>query len=253
MKVFKGFLCVLLAGWIMIGCGGGGSSESQESTAEMSSQEQAEIVAAALTADQGGVGKDVEQIADPAETQSQASVDLDLTVSVELVCYDAESQPLEECDHDTTDAIEYHSAIQGQFTSNVLYFQDFVIDNHSDFTAAELLSGMALIQGTHSNHSSYARSSSFNNVEVLFNLDSELVVKDLVIDREAWDRFPEAGTVEGNMSGSYQRSSSFSNTAVEFDFGFIATYMGDNTAEIELSNGAVFSVHLGTCKVTEVE
>lgn len=253
MKAFKGFLGVLLFGWIMIACGGGGSSESSDSTSDLSSQEQAEIVAAALTADQGGIGKDIEEIANPATIQSQGAVTLELAVSADVSCFDADDQPQAQCDAYTTDTIEYESVIQGRFSSSILFFQDFVIDNYSEFTATGLLSGHVLIEGTHNNHSSYARSASFNNVEVYYNLDSELAVRDLIVDLNAWDAIPEAGTVEGTVSGDYERSSSYNQTAVGFSFHFIATYVGHNTAHIELSNGALFSVHLGSCTVSELD
>ncbi|MBI5895195.1 MAG: hypothetical protein HZB24_04005 [Desulfobacterales bacterium] len=253
MKAFKGFLVVLLSGWIMIACGGGGSSESEQSTGELSSQEQAEIVAAALSADQGGVGKDIENIARPADMQAQAVASFELTVSADMTFYDAGNQPQAGYDPETTDAIEYQSVIQGQFSSNICYFQEYVIDNRSSFMATDLLSGTALIEGSHSNHSSYVRSAAFNDVEVHFNLESDLTVVGLIVDLDAFDAIPEAGTIEGTISGSYERSSSYNHITEEFYFHFTATYMGDNTAEIELSNGAFFSVHLGSGTVTELE
>ncbi|MFZ1986479.1 MAG: hypothetical protein WAU91_18870 [Desulfatitalea sp.] len=253
MKACKGILMVLFFSCVMIACGGGGSSESEETTSALSSQEQAEIVAATLSTDQGGVGQDIESLARPADRQAQAAANLSLTVSAEMNFYDAENQLQAGYNPETTDRIEYESVIQGQFTTNSCYFQEYVIDNRSAFLATDLLSGTAVIDGTHSNHSSYVRSSSVNNTEVHYNLACDLAAVGVVIDLDANDTFPEAGMIEGTVSGSYERITSLSHVTKELYFHFTATYMGDNTAEIELSDGTIFSVHLGSGAVAELD
>jgi len=109
------------------------------------------------------------------------------------------------------------------------------------------------INGTHTNHSSYDRTQPLIHADVHYQLDSELILTDVTVDLDASDTFPESGTIEGTVTGSYQRVAPAWQQTSQFNFHFIATYLGDNTAEVELGDGTIFIVRLDTGVVQNLE
>ncbi len=249
--------CALLA------CGTGGTTDggSLDTSDELTTREQAEIVASALSSDQGGLGEDIEIIADIPNQATRQSVGSELerdanaflTVSASLYFYDSEGNLQEEYDAATTDRIDYESSIEGDFTSAILFFQELEIDNSSDLMVNDLLSDIITIDGSHSNRSSYRRINPILLSEVTFDLDCNLLIAGLTVDLTAIDTFPESGTIEGSISGTYERDMPFSHVTKRLHFDFIAVYQGDNTAEVELSNGTIFRIHLVTGEVMDLD
>lgn len=251
-------MLALVFSLIVMACGGGGTSESEPNTNDMSAQEQAELVAAALSSDQGGVGDDIAIVSQAANGNLQQQTQMPnatygYSVSVNIDFYDAENTLQEAYDADTTDQIDYESVIQGEITNGTGYFSELNIDNRSDFSVDEILSRTAWINGIHTNHSSYHRIENISQAEVNFELDCELLVTDLTVDLDAGDTFPESGTIEGTLSGSYERIGAYGQHTYTFSFHFLATYIGDNTAEIELDDGRIFIVHLDSGSVQSME
>ncbi|MDA8140521.1 MAG: hypothetical protein M0036_17895 [Desulfobacteraceae bacterium] len=255
MKTWKGILFVLLCCSVMVACGGGDDSASQsdQSTADLSSTEQAQLVAATLSTDQGGVGKDIATVAKPASLQTQASGQASLTVSAKIEYSDADGHYQDNYDAATTDHIKYKSQITGKLTTNACYFQDLSIDNGSEFIVDGLTTGSAVINGAHHNHSHYVRKATFNSNQVSFDLACDLSLSGVIVDMNTTDCIPEEGTIEGSIAGSYVRNGAHANISKQINFQFTVTYMGDNTAEIQVSGNAVFSVNLNTGAVTETD
>jgi hypothetical protein len=152
-----------------------------------------------------------------------------------------------------TDRIECRSLIQGQISDGTGFFSDASLGNESDFTISDILSGIAWINGTHTNHSAYSRTQQLAHAEVQCQLDSELAMTDVTVNLGAADTFPESGTIERSLSGSYEQSTSTGQQTSQFNFHFIATYLGDNTAEVTLDDGTIFTVHLGSGAVEILE
>lgn len=255
MKTLKGLiLAILFCGFVMA-CGGDGDSQSEQSSNDLTDREQAELVAATLTAKEGGLGKDFENIAQAAAEEDQEDrsiVQGDLDVSAQMEFYDAQGAVQAHFDFDTTDSIQYNSQIKGNLSLKGCYFQEFVLNNQSNFTVDEILSGVAFIDGTHHLHASYARESSLTGAEVNFNLDCDLTVTGVTVDMHKIDIIPDMGTIQGSIAGSYVRNGVHADINHQVDFGFSVTYMGNNKAEIDLDGGAVFSVNLDTGNVIEI-
>jgi len=251
IMMLLGFALVLAA------CGGGTSTDSVQNASDLSSQEQAQLVASALSAPQGGVEDDIATASDAAVgglQQSQArNASFGYAVSVSIDFYDDQDNLQQAYDPDTTDRIDYQSLIQGQISSGTGFFYELSIDNQSDFTVRQILSGIAWINGVHTNHSAYRRFQPLTQADVHFQLDSELILTDVTVDLEASDTFPESGTVEGSLTGSYERVAPAWRQSSSFNFHFIATYLGDNTAEVELGSGTTFTVRLDTGAVQNLE
>ena len=228
---------------------------------ELSTREQAEIVAAALASDKGGVGEDITTIANvPAEAARQSVVhelqraaQASLTISVTMDFYDDQGNLQEAFSPSTTDRIDYRSLIQGDLSSANGFFQQLNIDNRSDFMATELLSGIITIDGTHSNHSSYSRTNPLTSAEVQFSLDCNLMITGLTVNLHDVDTFPESGTIEGSIAGTYERDDPFWHVSKRLNFSFVAIYQGDNTAQIELSDGTIFTIRLDSGQVLDLE
>ncbi len=257
MRVFQ-WMMIVAFGFVALACGGGGTSGSGDGTTELSSEEQAEIVSAALSADQGGVADDIAIVAEAATGEPQDPVQspnavYNYSISVNIDFYDAEDNLQPGYDAETTDRIDYESLIQGEITEGEGYFTDLSIDNRSNFTVDEILSRTAWINGTHTNNSSYSRVTFVTEAEVHFELDCEFIVTDVTVDLDAADTFPESGTIEGTLFGSYERSGPFGRYTSTFSFHFIATYVGDNTAEVELDDGTIFIVQLASGSVQFIE
>ncbi len=256
------WMMIIVFSFIAIACGGsgGGSSGSgtEASVAALDSEEQAELVAAALSAEQGGISEDIDIATQAATNGSQQQVQsakatYNYSVSLTIDFYDAMDFLQDSYDPDTTDRIDYESRIQGDITNGVGYFTDFSIDNRADFTVDEILSRTVWIDGIHTNNSSYTRTTFFTGEEVQFDLDCAVIVSDVTVDLDAADRFPESGTIEGTINGTHTRRGPFGERTHQFNFHFIATYLGDNTAEVELADGTVFIVQLvsGSVQFTE--
>lgn len=252
MKKLKGLILAMLFCGLVMACGGDGDSQSEQSSNDLTDREQAELVAATLTAKEGGLGKDFENIAQTSSQEGRSLVQGDLDASAQMQCYDAQGALQEHFDLDTTDSIQYDSQIKGNLTLKGCYFQEFVLDNQSNFTVDEILSGVAIIDGTHHLHASYARESSLTGTEVSFNLDCDLTVTGVTVKMNTIDIIPDMGTVQGFFAGSYVRNGVHADINHQVDFGFSVTYMGDNKAEIDLDGGAVFSVNLDTGNVIEI-
>lgn len=257
MKAMK-LMLILMFGLMLTACGGGGTADQDQNTADLSTQEQAELVATALSAQQGGVEDDIITATDAAtgtsaqRSQSRAA-SLGYTISVNIDFYDALDNLQNVYDPATTDRIDYHSLIQGRITNGTGFFRELSIDNRSDFSVRQILSRLAWINGTHTNHSSYDRTQPLTQAEVHYQLDCELILTDVTVDLDAADTFPESGTIEGTLSGSYQRVAPNWQQTSQFRFYFFATYVGNNTAEVELADGTVFTVHLQTGTVQNLE
>ena len=251
-------MLILIFGLILTACGGGGATEPDQTTADLSTQERAELVAAALSAQQGGVEDDINTATatatGAAAQSSQArAASLGFTISVNVDFYDELDNLQGTYDPETTDRIDYQSLIQGRITNGTGFFRELSIDNQSDFSVRQILSGIAWINGTHTNHSSYDRTQPLTNANVHYQLDCELILTDVTVDLDAADTFPESGTIEGTLAGAYERVAPNWQQTSQFNFHFIATYLGDNTAEVELADGTRFTVHLETGTVQNLD
>jgi hypothetical protein len=250
-------MLVLMFGLMMTACGGGNTTEPDQNTADLSTQEQAELVASALSAQQGGVEDDISTATQAAagasaqRLQMQASLGYSISVNVDF--YDEFDNLQDVYDPETTDRIDYQSLIQGQITNGTGFFRELSIDNRSDFSVRQILTGIAWINGTHTNHSSYDRTQVLTQADVHYQLDCELILTDVTVDLDAADTFPESGTIEGTVAGSYERVAPTWRQTSQFNFHFIATYLGDNTAEVELGDGTIFTVHLESGTVENLE
>lgn len=256
MKSIKTLIVALSICLTFFGCSGDGDSEkssSGEGSATLSADDKAEIVAAAIVSDTGGIGKDIENIVDPETTTAEPTKDFSLDISAELYFYDDQDQRQSSYDRDTTDRIDYESLIQGHIDKDYGFFQELDIDNQADFSATELLAGTAIIYGSHSNHSSYRRTRWATGADVEYSLDCDLSVVGVMVDLDAWDRIPEAGTIEGTISGFWERTNDHSTLTKELYFGFSVVYLGDNRAEIELDDNSFFSIDLVSGEVTPVD
>lgn len=254
MESLKTLIAVLVISLALFGCGdtqdSGQDSSSEASDNTLSSDEKAHIVAAALTSDTGGIGKDFENTVTPATTTTDRAGNLSLNVSAELFFYDDQDQSQSSYDRETTDRIDYEALIQGHLSKNHGFFQELDINNKADFMATQLLSGTAIIDGGHSNHSSYRRTRWVTGTDVEYSLDCDLSVVGIAIDLDAWDRIPEAGTVEGTVSGFSRKTNDIATLTKELYFHFIAVYIGDNSAEIEIDDDSFFTIDLVSGEVT---
>jgi hypothetical protein len=257
MKPMK-IMLILLFGLSLTACGGSGTTEPEQNTAGLSTQEQAELVASALSARQGGVEDDIVTATQKAAGTSAQPLQLQAaslgyTISVNVEFYDALDNLQDAYDPETTDRIDYHSLIQGQITNGTGFFRELSIDNRSEFSVRQIQTGIAWINGSHTNHSSYDRTQPLTQADVHYQLECELILTDITVDMDAPDTFPESGTIEGNITGSYQRVAPTWQQTSQFNFHFIATYLGDNTAEVELGDGTLFTVHLENGTVENLE
>jgi hypothetical protein len=252
MKPVKLFLIVMCLGLLMMACGGGSSSnESDDNTVDLSKQDQANLVATALSSQSGGIEDDINTATgaadgDPQPQNKSRAADLSLTVDVSVTYYDAQGHEQEAYDAETTDAIDYHRLIQGHLENNAAYFTEINVNNQSDFYVADILSRLVVIDGAHTIHSDYTRSNPITQIEVSFEVDGELTLTAVAVDLDEDNTFPESGIIEGSLSGSLVRSGIGWEQTTRFSFHFIATYLGDNTAEVELTDGTTFIVRLDT-------
>ncbi len=259
MKRLSILLILVFITAFVFGCNGEESSNgSNPESTELGQQDQVQLIASALSSGSGGIGDDLDSVSQAANGQVEKRANLknltaSLNIAVELDFYDAQDNLQAGYDPDTTDRIDYESLISGEIRDSDGYFRDLTVDNRSDFSVTNILSRIAMIDGTHTNFSSYARTQQFPPAEVTFEMDSELVLTAVTVDLDASDNFPESGTLEGTFSGLLEKIGVGWSKIKEFDFHFICTYVGDNTAEILLDDGTIWTIHLDTGEVEEQE
>ena len=249
-------MMAVLACTALMACGSGGTSGdvSLDDSDELTTREQAEIVVAALTSEQGGLGEDLEIIVDVPreavrlgpESEPGRDAHASLSVSASLTFYDGEGNLQEDYSPTTTDRIDYESSIEGEFTSDLLFFHDFDIDNGSSLIVDGLLTDIITIDGSHLNRSSYRRVNPLTLTEVTLDLDCTLLVTGLTVDLTEINAFPESGTIEGAVEVTYERDSLIGELTKRIRFDFVADYRDDNRVEVELSDGTLFTLHLDT-------
>jgi hypothetical protein len=257
MKRLSILIILVFSVAFVFGCKGDESSNdpNPEST-ELERQDEVQLIASALSSGSGGIGDDLGAVSQAANGQVEKRAKLQnlnasLNISVEVDFYDEQDNLQSGYDPDTTDRIDYESLISGEIRDSDGYFRDLSVDNRSDFSVTNILSRIATIDGTHTNFSSYTRTQQFPPAEVNFEMDSELVLTAVTVDLDASDDFPESGTLEGTFSGLHEKIGVGWSDIKEFDFHFICTYIGDNTAEILLDDGTVWTIHLDTGEVEE--
>lgn len=259
MKRLSIFLILVFFTAFVFGCNGEeGSNESNPESTELERQDQVQLIASALSSGSGGVGDDLGAVSQAANGGVEKRANLQnltasLNISVEVDFYDAEDNLQSGYDPNTTDRIDYESLISGEIRDSDGYFRDLTVDNRSDFSVTNILSRIAMVDGTHTNFSSYTRTQQFPPAEVNFEMDSELVLTAVTVDLDAGDDFPESGTLEGTFSGLHEKIGVGWSEVKEFDFHFICTYIGDNTAEILLDDGTIWTIHLDTGELEEQE
>ena len=190
-------MLTLMLGLVLTACGGGSTAQQEQNAGDLSSQQQAELVATALSAQQGGVEDDIATATQAAsgnlQQQAQMSnASLGYTISVNIDFYDEQDELQQTYDPDTSDRIDYQSLIQGRITNGTGFFSELSIDNRSGFSVEDIISRFIWINGSHTNHSSYSRTQLITNADVRFQLDSELILTDVAVDLDASDTFPES-------------------------------------------------------------
>jgi hypothetical protein len=259
MKQLSILLILVFSAAFVFGCKGDESpNEPNPESTELERQDEVQLIASALSSGSGGIGDDLGAVSQAANGQVEKRAKLQnlnasLNISVEVDFYDEQDNLQSGYDPDTTDRIDYESLISGEIRDSDGYFRDLTVDNRSDFSVTDILSRIATIDGTHTNFSSYTRTQRFPPAEVNFEMDSELVLTAVTVDLDAGDDFPESGTLEGTFSGLLEKIGVGWSDIKEFDFHFICTYTGDNTAEILLDDGTVWTIHLDTGELEEQE
>jgi hypothetical protein len=256
MKRLSILIVLMITALLVFGCTSESSDESSTESVKLDQQDQVQLVANALTSGSGGIGDDLDTVTQAADGNVERRAALknlsaSLNMSVEIDFYDAEDNLQTGYDPDTTDRIDYESLISGEISNSDGYFRELSVDNRSDFSVTDILSRTATVNGTHTNYSSYIRNQSLPPAEVTFEMDGELILTDVTVDLDATDSFPESGTLEGTFSGLLEKIGVGWSDIKQFDFHFVCTYIGDNTAEVELDDGTIWTIHLDTGNVEE--
>lgn len=256
MKRLSILIVLMITAVLTFGCTSESSDESNTESVQVDQQDQVQLVAKALTSGSGGIGDDLDTVTQAADGNVERRAALknlsaSLNMSVEIDFYDAEDKLQTGYDPDTTDRIDYESLISGEISNSDGYFRELSVDNRSDFSVTDILSRTATVNGTHTNYSSYIRNQSLPPAEVTFEMDGELILTDVTVDLDAHDSFPESGTLEGTLSGLIEKIGVGWSDIKQFDFHFVCTYIGDNTAEVVLGDGSTWTIHLDTGDVEE--
>jgi hypothetical protein len=259
MKRLSIALILVFISAIVFGCNTEESSdETNVQSVDLERQDQLQLISSSLSSGSGGVGDNLGEVSQAANGQAEnrdgmKHLTASLNISVEVDYYDAQDNLQSGYYSDTTDRIDYESLISGEIKDSNGYFRDLTVDNRSDFSVTDILSGIVTIDGTHTNFSSYTRNQQFPPAEVNFEMDGESVLTAVTVDLDASDDFPESGTLEGTFSGLLEKIGVGWSEVKEFDFHFVCTYTGDNTAEIVLDDGTTWTIHLDTGEVEEQE
>lgn len=241
---------------IIFGCEKNATTPADTSEIQLTDNEQMDIVAAEIAADNGGIIADVAMATAIARSgysglAKPASFDTTftrgwITYSLSLSFYNA--QGIEQIFYipAVTDKIVYNGSLTGQYSSENPK-QEISLNKSASFVITGITTDVITINGTATNNSSYEFSGT--RVELTAQVQSSYVITDLKINKNSNSYLPQSGKIECTFQGTYTKQGVIQAKDVEYSFKITIEFTGGSQVKVTLPGGNQFTLDVVTGKV----
>lgn len=249
-KVFMLWLSLII---LAMGCEKQVNSPNKDTTGDLSDSEQMEIVSAEVAANNGGLVAEVSTIKGiakgvPGSLAKAAGFDTTITrswitYSLSLSFFTAQGTEQLFYVPNVTDKIVYQSSVTGHYSSPSPK-REIDLNRQSSFVVTGIISGILTINGKTKNNSSYQLSGPRSEIEA--EVQSEMVVTNLVVDKNAAGNIPQSGKLECTFHGTYSRTGVINAKEVEYSFHVVIEFNGGTQVKVTLPSGNQFTLDIMT-------
>lgn len=250
------FIIFVVAGGLMLtACGDKGTNPADDANQALSTEEQAQIVASQVAEENGGIMMEVSNVSGMSDGNAPAlgkpaawdtTITRDnLTYQVSLSFYSRLGQELPKFMPTQTDSIKYTGILTGELAARL---SSIKVNSNTSLGVGAILSRTIRINGVSNGTSDFSFSGP--SVKTSIKANRTLKVNNVKVPLEADDYIPVSGTIEGNIKGTYKHQGVRVQGEGDFEINFTLTFNGDDTATVELGNGATFKLNLKTGEIT---
>ncbi len=247
---------IVMVGALWFGaCSDQGTNPKEEQNAQLSSEEQAQIVASQVAESNGGVMLDIHNVAstsegNPPSLAKPAGLDTTLTLGnltyqISLSFYTKNGQELPAYVQSQTDSILYSGKLVGEMSGGL---GSLKLNSATTLGAGAILSKNVRINGTSTGGSDFNFSSAA--VKTSIQAGRDFKVTNVIVPLQGGSYIPTAGTLEGTISGTYSHLGVRKQDEGDFEISFSLTFNGDETVTVTLGNGTTFTLNLKTGSIS---
>jgi hypothetical protein len=254
----KFWMLVVLASLLTLSGCDKNSTEPEDTSNKLTEEEQMEIIATEIAANEGGLMADIQvaaATADDSETLLAKPTGVDttftynwITYKLSLKFYTKEGREQLLYVTDVTDKINYQSTLSGKF-SELNGRTEIDLDRGSSLEVKNILSDTVTYNGSAFNKSEYKLT--VNRASLLSEANSTYTLKNLVVDLNSTNYIPLAGKLEAVVKGVYAKDGLITDNSFEYSISFSIEFKGSNEVKITLPSGTQFTLNLITGEVTE--
>ena len=235
------------------GCEKNPASPDDNGESNLTDTEKMIIVGAEVAQSNGGINSDLEMVHSAAAGDMGAllktagfdtTVTIDwVTLQVSLKYYSDNGVEQPTYIPTKTDKIVYKSTATGSYTST-LQKKEITLNSGANLEVAAILSGIAEINGSWANNSSYL----LTNAGVILALKSQSKYEahGIKMDLGSSSPFPTSGKVIATIKGNVSKTGTANDKNFDYEFQVTIEFTGDSVVIITLPSGKQFSLNLET-------
>jgi len=255
MKSKLVFLFSLLI--LFYGCEKNATSPDGNDEVQLSEEEQTDIIASEVAADNGGIMADVAMATAVSGGKfnglaKAASYDTTFTLSwitysLNLAFYTAHGVEQVFYVPNVTDKIVYNGSLTGQHETQIPQ-QKISLDRSTSFTITGITSETVTMNGSSSNNSSYDFSG--RRIKLHVESQSSFAITDLTVDKNSETYIPQSGKLECTFHGTYTKEGVLQAKDVEYNFSVTIEFNGGSQVKVTLPSGNQITLDLVTGEVS---
>ncbi len=252
----KSKLIVLISLLLLFyGCEKNATDPDENSDVKLTDAEQIDIVAAEVATNNGGVMADMALVSSVSKggfsgLNKPASYDTTftknwITYSLSLAFYTAQGMEQIFYIPNLTDKIIYNGSMIGHDSTNK---REIDLNKTASFVITGITSGVLTINGSATNNSSYEFSG--RQAELTADVESSLIVTNLIIDKNSNSYIPQSGKIECTFHGTYTREGTLKEKNVVYSFNVTIEFTGGTQVKVTLPSGNQFTLNIVTGDVS---
>lgn len=228
-----------------------------EATTNLTEEEQMEIIASEIAADNGGVMADIQSAGEAANggygMEKAAAFDTSfsndwINYSLELTFYNENGREQALYIKNKTDKIVYKSQLSGHYDSKAGR-QSISLNRSTTLEVAGIIDSVLTFNGSSTNTSDYEYTGLQTNLNV--NSESTIDVENLVINLTDLAYLPTSGKIEATLTGNYTKDGVASDKTVDYSFNFKIEFNGSSQVKVTLNSGTTFTLDLQTGEISD--
>lgn len=242
---------------LFYGCGKDATGPDENAEIQLTDEEQIDIVAAEIAADNGGVMAELSLATTIAKggygsLGKPSSYDTTftrgwITYSLSLSFFTAQGIEQNFYIPNFTDKIVYSGTLTG-YRSTDNPDQEINLNKSASLVMTGITSGILTINGTATNNSSYKFSG--RKIELEAKVQSSYVVTNVVIDKNSNSYIPQSGKIECIFHGTYTKEGVIQAKDVEYNFTITIEFTGGTQVKVTLPSGNQFTLDIVTGEIS---